>query len=86
MTKPECQAVMEQIYAYLDGELDRASQERLKHHLLECPPCVDEYERDLLLKSLLQRSCACEEAPTALRAQIMTRISITVTSVQVERD
>ncbi|WP_071606286.1 mycothiol system anti-sigma-R factor [Luteipulveratus halotolerans] len=81
--KPECQAVMDQIYAYLDGELDRPSQELLKQHLLECPPCVGEYERDLLLKSLLQRSCACEEAPSELRAQILTRISVTVTTVQV---
>ncbi|AKU19126.1 anti-sigma factor [Luteipulveratus mongoliensis] len=76
---------MDQIYAYLDGELDRPAQERLKNHLLDCPPCVDEYERDLLLKSLLQRSCACEPAPTQLRAQIMTRISVTVTSVEVRR-
>lgn len=85
--KAECQVIIDQIYAYLDGELGTVEQEQLKQHLLECPPCVTEYERDMLLKSLLQRSCACEEAPVQLRTQIMTTItSITVTTVELPRE
>ncbi|WP_018156656.1 mycothiol system anti-sigma-R factor [Demetria terragena] len=79
----DCRTVVEQIYAYLDGELEGAEVSRLKSHLEECPPCVTEYERDQLLKRLVQRSCACEQAPTTLRAQIMTQIT-TVSYTRVE--
>lgn len=84
--KPDCRAVVEQIYAYLDGELDERDVVRLKQHLEECPPCVTEYERDQLLKALVRRSCACEQAPEKLRAQILTQITtVSVTTVEVRR-
>lgn len=79
----DCRTVVEQIYAYLDGELAELEVARLKAHLEACPPCVTEYERDQLLKRLVQRSCACEQAPTTLRAQIMTQIT-TVSYTRVE--
>lgn len=79
----DCREVVEQIYAYLDGELEDVEVSRLKSHLEACPPCVTEYERDQLLKRLVRRSCACEQAPTSLRAQIMTQITtVTVTRVE----
>ena len=40
------------------------------------------YERDLLLKALIRRSCGCETAPETLRMSIMTRI----TMIHVEYD
>ncbi|YAL84077.1 mycothiol system anti-sigma-R factor [Dermacoccaceae bacterium W4C1] len=82
--KPECRMMVEQIYAYLDGELEDVEVARLTAHLQDCPPCVTEYERDQLLKALVRRSCACEPAPAALRMQIMTHI--TTVTVQVHEN
>jgi len=75
----ECGDYVSRIYEFLDGELDEAGRSKLQAHLEECPPCLDEYEVDRILKALVQRSCACEQAPDTLRTQILHRI----TSVQV---
>jgi mycothiol system anti-sigma-R factor len=48
---------------------------KLKHHLDECGPCLQEYDLDQALKTLVKRSCACEEAPVELRTEIMARIT-----------
>ncbi len=76
-----CDGYVAHLYEYLDGELSPQECDALKAHLEGCPPCLDEYERDLLLKSLIRRSCRCEQAPATLRTQIMTQI----TTVQVTR-
>lgn len=71
----ECAELYQLLDAYVDGELSEGECDRLKSHLVECPSCLSEYERDALLKALVRRSCQCEAAPSALRAQILTRIS-----------
>ncbi len=70
-----CEGYFAHLYEYLDGELSPQECAALKEHLEGCPPCLDEYERDLLLKSLIRRSCQCEQAPPTLRTQIMTQIT-----------
>lgn len=78
----ECNDYVSRIYELIDGELDDAGRAELQAHLDECPPCLDEYELDRILKALVQRSCACEQAPDALRTQILHRItSVRVTQV-----
>lgn len=81
----ECGDYVSRIYELLDGELDDAGRAKLQAHLDECPPCLDEYELDRILKALVQRSCACEQAPDTLRTQILHRItSVRVTQVNVQ--
>lgn len=79
----KCPEYVQNLYAYIDGELTSEQYEELKAHLLDCPPCLTEYERDMLLKKLIKRACACEQAPSQLRANIMTRISYSYTQVHV---
>ncbi|MBB2890096.1 mycothiol system anti-sigma-R factor [Flexivirga oryzae] len=81
----ECGDYLSRIYQLLDGELDEAGRAQLQAHLDECPPCLDEYQLDRLLKALVQRSCACEHAPDALRTQILQRITtVRVTQVRIQ--
>lgn len=74
----DCAELYELLDAYVDGELSPDECERLKAHLVQCPSCLGEYQRDTLLKALVRRSCQCESAPSTLRAQILTRISTVV--------
>ena len=80
-----CDSYLQHLGEYLDGELTDAECAALKEHLADCPPCLDEYQRDAILKALVRRSCQCESAPVALRTQIMQRISIQVTTVEIHR-
>lgn len=78
----KCPEYVARLSAYIDGELSPEQYEELKAHLLDCPPCLSEYERDLLLKRLIKRACACESAPEKLRANILTQISYSYSEVR----
>lgn len=77
----DCSEFRLRVYEYIDAEMDQGDCSRVKAHLDECGMCMSEYERDLVLKALVRRSCACEPAPTTLRLQILARI----TTVRPER-
>jgi mycothiol system anti-sigma-R factor len=70
-----CGEVLQRVYELLDGEMSQDDVARLKRHLDECGPCLAEYNLDVMLKALLRRSCACEEAPVSLRQRIMVQIT-----------
>ena len=71
----DCSEFRLRMYEYIDSEMDDADRERLTDHLERCSPCMTEYERDLVLKALVRRSCSRQEAPRTLRMQIMARIT-----------
>jgi len=76
----DCSEVLDRVYEYLDNELEALDCAKIKQHLDECGPCLQQYDLDLALKALIRRSCACEPAPQELRTKIMTRI----TTVRIE--
>jgi len=71
----DCSRARLQLYEYLDGEMDRDDCAKLREHLQQCGPCLQEYDVDQMLKALVRRSCGCEAAPRELRMQIMARIT-----------
>lgn len=71
-----CHEFVAQLHSYVDGELTEDELVVLRQHLDSCAPCLDEYQRDAMLKALVRRSCPCEEAPATLRTRIMGRISV----------
>lgn len=71
----DCSEVLTKVYEYLDGEMTEADYAKIRQHLHECGPCLQEYDLDQLLKALVRRSCRCEAAPSTLRLQIMARIT-----------
>jgi mycothiol system anti-sigma-R factor len=79
----DCSDVLDLVYAFLDGEIDDRDRSRIAHHLDECGPCLRQFALEQAVKSLVNRSCACEHAPDHLRVQIVTsirQISITYRS------
>ena len=71
--KPECADALDSIYAYLDSELGVADATRMREHLRDCSPCLDEYDVEQVIKAVVRRSCA-ETAPVELRIRILARI------------
>jgi len=70
----ECSEVLDRIYEYLDGELDRDRVHVIKEHLDECIPCLREFGLEEAVKALVKRSCGCDDVPSDLRGKVMTRI------------
>jgi mycothiol system anti-sigma-R factor len=69
-----CSEVLEQVYVYLDGEIDPDECEKIREHLEECGPCLRQYGLDQAVKALVARSCGCDLAPETLRGKVLARI------------
>jgi mycothiol system anti-sigma-R factor len=71
----DCREVLDRVFEYLDDEMAELDCAKIRQHLEECGACLREYNLDQALKALIRRSCACEPAPTELRARIVARIT-----------
>jgi mycothiol system anti-sigma-R factor len=75
-----CTEVLDQLYAYLDGELGAPDCDKIAQHLDECGPCLQEYDLDELVKQLVHKHCGHDLVPKELRKKVLIRIQ----QVQVE--
>ena len=65
-----CNEAVENLWQYLDRELDGDAVAEVERHLRECRECFSKAEFERRLRALLQRSCGCEHAPPALRDRL----------------
>ena len=75
----DCADFLERIVYFIDNELDAADCSAVRVHLDTCNPCLEKYDLQRTVKSLVARSCS-EAAPADLRARVMMRVQ----QVQVE--
>jgi mycothiol system anti-sigma-R factor len=78
-TKAECQHVLDRVYEFLDNEVDTATGDEIRAHLSDCEPCLDRFDVEQAVKSLVKRCCGNDKAPAHLRVSIMTKIQVTRT-------
>ena len=69
----ECADFLEQIVYFLDNELDSADCALVQHHLDTCRPCLEKYDLQRTVKTIVARSCS-EAAPEDLRQRVLLRI------------
>ncbi len=65
-----CEEALEQLWQYLDRELDAEVSGRLERHLQECRECFSRAQFEQKLRALLRRSCGEEQAPPELRERL----------------
>ena len=73
-----CADYLERIVYFLDNELDEADCSAVRHHLDECGPCLEKYDLQRTVKSVVARSCT-EQAPEGL----LNRVRVQIREVQV---
>src|SRR5699024_10085843 len=59
----DCSQALYRMTEYLDGEMTTEDAHEIARHLTECAPCLEEHEREQIIKRLIRRSCAQEAAP-----------------------
>jgi mycothiol system anti-sigma-R factor len=69
----ECADFLEQIVYFIDNELDAADCAVVRAHLDSCNPCLERYDLQRTVKSIVARSCS-ESAPDELRQRVLFRI------------
>lgn len=65
----ECQETIARLYTFLDGELTLARKEKIRQHLDECSPCLEAYEFESELRSMIA-SKSKDRCPDDLRAKV----------------
>jgi mycothiol system anti-sigma-R factor len=75
----DCADFLERIVYFLDNELDEADRSAVRVHLDQCNPCLEKFDLQRTVKSVVARSCH-ESAPDELRERVLLRIR----QVQVE--
>jgi len=71
----ECEQVLHRVYEFLDHELDEASGDTIRQHLADCEPCMDYFDVEQAVKSLVNRCCGNDLAPDYLRAKVLSRLA-----------
>jgi len=72
-TASECADFLDQIVYFIDNELDAADCSVVRAHLDSCNPCLERYDLQRTVKSIVARSCS-EVAPGELRQRVLLRI------------
>lgn len=69
-----CLDAVEDLYTYLDGEIDDEKRRVIRAHLDECGPCLDAYGFHDEVKRLISQGCQ-SELPDGLRDKVLAAIS-----------
>ncbi|SHF76135.1 mycothiol system anti-sigma-R factor [Jatrophihabitans endophyticus] len=89
----DCDAVLADVYLYLDNETDEGLRDRIRQHLDGCAPCLAQFGIEQDVRALISRCCGSDRAPASLHQRVRLRITEasadgvteTVTEVSVER-
>ena len=71
----DCDQILARIHQFLDHELDEASLDAIRAHLVACERCLDDYDVMQAVKKLVNRCCRGEHAPPQLRITILTSMT-----------
>jgi mycothiol system anti-sigma-R factor len=72
----DCEHVLKRVYQFLDNEVDDATGDAIRRHLSMCEPCLERFDVEEAVKSLVHRRCGGETAPAHLRAKIVSQLTV----------
>ena len=70
-----CADALDRLWEYLDAELGAPDAETVRAHLAECEGCLEEYDVDVVVKTIVKRGCQ-EAAPDSLRLRIHEQLTV----------
>ena len=82
----DCEHMLARVHQFLDQELDHASSDEIRAHLVACEPCLDRYDVEQAVKSLVNRSCGGDKAPSALRTKVLGQLAAAQASAHAQQD
>jgi mycothiol system anti-sigma-R factor len=77
----DCTKALENLYLFLDREIETASEAEIQEHIENCSDCLTEYDLERVVKALVSRSCT-EVAPEPLRERVLISIRTEITRIQ----
>jgi len=71
----DCAQAIDQLFEFLDAEIDNERGDLIRVHLASCEQCLAEYDVVDHIKALVKRSCD-ERAPDELHVRIRTQLTV----------
>ncbi|GAA1848125.1 mycothiol system anti-sigma-R factor [Microlunatus capsulatus] len=71
----DCEHMLARVHEFLDHELDTASSDEIRAHLAACEPCLDQFDVEQAVRSLVNRCCGGDKAPSALRTKVLGQLA-----------
>lgn len=71
----ECVRALEVVHAFLHGELSEAEADLVRHHLHACERCMESFEIENTITTMIRLSQPTTPAPALLRHRIALIIS-----------
>src|SRR5262245_14250029 len=75
-----CEEITHLIEAYLDGELDPITSQKVEHHLRDCHRCSQAYEVQTAVAHAVSQNAPYYKAPTELRERIHSSLRDAISS------
>jgi mycothiol system anti-sigma-R factor len=69
-----CEEIKNLMDAYLDGELDALTSQRVEQHLRDCPKCEQAYEVETVMAHAISQAAPYYKAPFELRERIQVSL------------
>ena len=70
----DCSTLLAEVWLLLDDECTVERKQKLKEHLEECGPCLEQYGIEEQLKLLLARKCGGDHAPDTFKERLRNEI------------
>lgn len=70
----DCDAALESLFDFLDGELDGSLETQLKAHVERCKPCFERADFERRFLAAVQAARAEERCPKSLRERVMNTL------------
>ncbi len=59
----DCDLVLSRVHEFLDNELDTATADQIREHLLACEECVEHFDAEAAMRALISRCCQARAPP-----------------------
>ena len=70
----ECSKVVQDVWLFLDNEMNSEQRAQVQKHLDGCSPCLEESDIGEKLKALLHKKCGGDVAPDVLRDKLVAAL------------
>lgn len=70
MTDLDCEEVLQQIWSFLDGEINEARYQEIQAHIAACADCGPRYEFHRRLLALIEEKCREGPIPMEIKQRL----------------
>jgi len=69
-TMDDCVFALVHVHSFLHGEVDDETADEVRHHLMTCERCLETYDIESLITTLVRRSHQRSTASVSLRERV----------------